>query len=477
MNKRFICTLLAVLLTFASCGTQGDSTENTTSSDETTVSEAEKTVYDELETKNFNGKTFTILDSNQAPEQDVNIPGDTMNGDILNDVLYQRGIDVGERFGVEIKYVQLAPANGSATLKNSVLAGDSDYQLMIAQIKGGNLGSLATDGVLANLCDIEELSLDQKWWSSLMYENLRLNNTMYFTTGDIAPTMYTIASAIYLNKTLLANYGITTDFYQMVRDGKWTMDELNAIAKDRDIDLNDDGVMHANDDFFGFAHQPNSTVISWLMVGCGLNLSDNVDGKIEITLDSEHAYEVYDKISQIKRLITYDQQDDIQKKTFVDDRAISMLHMVSATYTFKNMKSDFSILPVPKYDENQENYHSLCNPWSDAYVGIPVNADYEFVGTITEALARYSYVNVRPKMLEQNLQQKKLRDTESIEMLNIIFDTTYLDFNSCYSFGGLIDSVADAIVNDKPVASAVASGISKAQSDADALVANAFTKE
>lgn len=479
MNKKILAALLAVLLATASCGTQSDTNKETTAgnSDDTTTVETEKNVYDELEAKNYGGRTFTILDSNQAPSQDVNIPGDSMNGDVVNDALYQRGMDVSDRFGVNIEYVQMTPAEGSAAMKNSVLAGDSDYQLMIAQIKGGNLGTLATDGVLANLCDVPGLSLDQKWWSSLMYENLKLNDTMYFTSGDISPTMYTMPAAIYLNKKLLDDYGITTDYYQMVRDGKWTIDELTALAKDRDIDMNDDGVMHANDDFFGFAHQSNSTTMSFLIVGCGINLSDNVDGKIEINLDSEYAFEVYDKISALKRVIKFDNQDDIQGKAFFDDRAIAVLHLVSSTKDFRNMKSDFSVLPVPKYDEKQENYHSLCNPWSDAFIGIPINADYEFVGTVTEALARYSYVNVRPKVLDLNLQQKGLRDTESIEMLNIIYDTAYLDFNICYVFGGLLDQVADALINDKAIASVVASNISKAESAAADLVAEAFTKD
>lgn len=47
---------------------------------------------------------------------------------------------------------------------------------------------------------------------------------------------------------------------------------------------------------------------------------------------------------------------------------------------------------MPKYDENQDSYHSFCNAWMDAFIVIPKTADPEFVGFITEAMDYYSYV-------------------------------------------------------------------------------------
>lgn len=476
MSKRFICALLAVLLTFASCGTQGDSNV-TTASDDTSTAEEVKNAYEEMETKNYNGKTFTIFDNNQYASIHINIPEETMNGDVVNDALYQRGIDVSERFGVKIEYVQETDIKeGTSMFRNSVLAGDSDYSIVIGQIKGCT-DTLSTDGVLANLCDIDALSLDQKWWSSLMYENLKYDDIMYYTSGDISTAMYQMPACTYINKKLLDDYGITTDYYQMVRDGKWTIDELNALSKDRDIDVNGDNIMHTNDDFFGFVHQTNYMTMMVMLVGAGLKLNNNTENGIEINLDSDRAFEVYDKISAIKRVVKFDHQDDTIKKTFFDDRAIVMQHFVSASSYLREMKSDFMVLPIAKYDEDQESYYSLCNPWTDSFVAIPVNADYDFVGTITEALARYSYFYIRPKALETNLQQKYLRDTESIEMLNIIFDSAYLDFNACYDFGGITAAIGSALVNDTPIASVIASKKEQAETAASELIEKAFTKE
>lgn len=480
MKNKLICVLLAALLTMASCGTQNDTPETNNSSEtaDTTETNVEKNIYEELGEMDLNGRTYMILDSNQYPSIHINIPADTLTGDTVNDALYQRGIDVSEKFGVDIQYIQTPDVSeGAGMLRNSVWAGDQDYQLIIAQISGGTaLGTLATDGVLANLCDISDLSLDQKWWSSLMYKSLKYNDTMYYTSGDISPSMYQMPACIYLNKKLLNDYGITTDYYQMVRDGKWTIDELTALAKDRDIDVNADNIMHTNDDFFGFVHQTNATTMMVMLVGCGLKLSENTADGIEIHLDTEYAYNVYDKISALKRAVKFDTQYDTINKAFFTDRAIAMQHFVASTSMLRDMESDYMVLPMAKYDEMQENYYSLCNPWCDAFIGVPLNADYEFVGTITEALARYSYIYIRPEALETNLQHKYLRDEESIEMLNIIYDSTYLDYNACYEFGGLNSAIANALVNDKPIASTIASNQSKAEVAIETFLETAFNK-
>lgn len=170
-----------------------------------------------METANFDGRTFTILDANQYPDLHINIPGEEINGEVVNDALFERGLTVGQRFNTVIEYVQMTPSDkGIQTLKSSVLAGDDDYQLCISTIRGGSggsLGTIATEGLLANLADMDSLNLDKPWWSRLMYENLCLNDKMYFTSGDISPAMYNMAACVYLNKKLLGDYGITTDYY------------------------------------------------------------------------------------------------------------------------------------------------------------------------------------------------------------------------------------------------------------------------
>ena len=134
------------------------------------------------------------------------------------------------------------------------------------------------------------------------------------------------------------------------------------------------------------------------------------------------------------------------------------------------MKSNYYILPVPKYDEAQEGYRSFVNAWINAFAAIPANADLEFSGFITEALARYSYENVRPRAYDITYKAKATRDEESAEMLDIIFDNVYLDFNAIYDFSGMMNAFNSVLVDKQPLASTLASKLTSAQTQAEKLV-------
>ena len=93
---------------------------------------------------------------------------------------------------------------------------------------------------------------------------------------------------------------------------------------------------------------------------------------------------------------------------------------------------DFGILPLPKYNEEQENYYSMA---TTQMMMVPVTlTDPEFTGLMLEALAMESYRLVRPAVYETSFSAKYLRDEQSYEMYNIIRDSGVYDFN--WNFGG-----------------------------------------
>lgn len=453
MKKFIALLLLASLLT--SCGQTGtpNETDEQTESDTTTAAK-EPDRLDELGNKNFGGRTFTILDANSNPDMHVNMPGDSMNGDIVNDALYERDAAISDRFNINIEYVSSSDAKtGTTALKNSVLAGDDEYTICISCLLGGALATTALEGVLANLCDNEYLSLSESWWSPLLYDQLRLGNIMYFTAGDISPAMYQMPNCLFMNTKLAENYGVNRDdICQLVRDGKWTYDEVYNITKDRSKDVNDDGVMAAADDFFGLVHQKlGGFTTTALLVGAGVELSAiSPDGNsLSVDLVSERNIDAIEKVKRVLEDVSYNgwqEQNDVINKTFKGDNAILLLHVLeSASVHLRDMQSDYLVLPMPKYNADQENYHSQISGWVSSYVAIPLTSDPEFAGMITEALDYYSYKYIRPKAYDLTYKQKTSRDENSAEMLDIIFSTLYLDFNCLYDFGGTASVLTNAL--------------------------------
>ena len=346
--------------------------------------------------------------------------------------------------------------NGITSLTNAYHAGDKSYDICISTVSGGRLATLATQGILANLCDIEALSLQANWWSKLIYENCRLADRMYFTTGDIAPAMYDAPACAILNRRLLDENQITTDFYQLVRNGLWTVDELMAVTKDADRDLNNDGIMHADHDFFGLIYQNNSLCSSMMMVGCGVSLCTVQNDEIIVDLNNERTMNVTEKLAELTNEVKYNDQQDTIRKAFKEDRVLAAIHVLeSPKYNLRDMESDYIILPMPKYDTEQAEYRSMVSGWVDCFVGIPNNVDTAEVGFFAEALARESYRMVRPQTYELVFKLKGVREEGSSEMIDVIFNSLYLDFCEIYNFGDMPSVMQQVIFQDASFASMV----------------------
>ena len=134
----------------------------------------------------------------------------------------------------------------------------------------------------------------------------------------------------------------------------------------------------------------------------------------------------------------------------MEDRALFYGNSLSNIIAnFREMKSDFGIIPVPKYDEAQENYYTYINTWCLGGVAVPLTcSDPELTGFMMEALCYQSYELVRPALCENLLKQKVSRDEASAQILDLILDNTYLDLNGLYDFGRSCTFVGDCIVSD-----------------------------
>ncbi len=444
--------LAAMLGGTVACG-GGTAQDETTSGGESTESTTavETNRLDELGDKDFTDKTLRIPSPDGGTTPNQNIPVDEENGDVINDALIKRDRYLTERFKFGIEYVRMTD-NICQTFKNSILAGEREYDVIYSAISGGNLGTLAQEGMLANLCQFDVLSLDREWWSPLIYESCRIDDIMYYTAGDIAPSIYNAPSCIYMNHKLAKDYSIDIDsVYDSVKSGSWTIDLLGKLTKDLSQDLNDDGVLKADDDFFGMLNEPNSLSAAVFLAGAGVDLSTiDKNGSLTTNLGDEHTI---DAIGKLKSVLTDAKYENLHS-AFIGDRAIFMMHYVSSAYTrYRDMTSDFSIFPIPKYDENQVTYRSLVNTWSSSFVGVAVNATDEYVPFALEAMAWYSHENVRPFSYEAAFKQKGARDERDAEMLDMIFDTLYLDFNSFSNFGGSMDVLKKALFEDGSFAS------------------------
>ena len=104
---------------------------------------------------------------------------------------------------------------------------------------------------------------------------------------------------------------------------------------------------------------------------------------------------------------------------------------------FFQMETDFGILPLPKYDEAQEDYITFVNP-AGSCLTVPITvASVERSGIVLEAMASESYRYLTPAYYNTALQQKYTRDNESAEMLDLLLQNRVYDLAMIYSWGNI----------------------------------------
>ena len=158
-----------------------------------------------------------LFRSKFAPEGEI--------GEVVNDAVYLRNKIIEDRFNVSIKTVSSGDdqQKHATKIKSSLLAGDDVFDVALVHcIFGPNL---TLEGLAYNLLDVPYFNFDKPWWQKQTNEELTLNDRMYLGSNSIFYNGMASTKVIYFNKQLVQDYGIENP-YQLVYDGKWTLDKL-----------------------------------------------------------------------------------------------------------------------------------------------------------------------------------------------------------------------------------------------------------
>ncbi|MBO5127600.1 MAG: hypothetical protein J6D10_08525, partial [Clostridia bacterium] len=305
MKRKCLALLLALLLLLPGCGSEPAS-ENDPSvpapaadvQEETAEEEVpeETDILEAMPASDLGGKAFRMLGVSYPTRR--NFPAEEDTGEIVNDALAKRDLDVSERLNIVIQ-TQAEP-DAATVLKivsDSVVAGDDLCDVIISDI-ANSLINLMNSKSLYDLRQMNNLSLQEKWWSYGMYENATIGGKQYITMGDISPMKYYAPYCLAYNQKLAKDYG-HSDLYEEVLTGKWTIDLFNSMLKDVNRDLDGDGDID-DLDFHGYAHVPTD-ITAWAhYTGAGQVLSTvDKDGMIVIPIGSDTSVSVIETLTEI----------------------------------------------------------------------------------------------------------------------------------------------------------------------------------
>ena len=410
--------LLSVVATAASCGTPDD--EKETTAGEQITEEVTESAYSTVEKKDYD-RTFSILTRSDMLEQ---FKVEEITGDLLEDAIYERNASIAADFGITFEYQDMAYDQVNTELRTQASSNLDDYDLYTGH--KSSFTSCAQNNYCYNLGAITTMDLSQPWWDQNCINNLTIDDKTYLVTGDIDPASMLISACFVFNKKMMSELGKSVDeLNALTRNGEWTLDVMYEYGKDVSFDLNGDGKLEYTSDRFNLT--------SWMMdvpyslyYGAGGNFVTIIDGTPELTYTTEQVTGIYEKIFKviIEQNGYYVTDPNLYPTTyevFHSGRALFCdITLAKITDFVSDMADPYGILPIPKYDTNQQEYLSFVNGATPFVMVSKSEQDPEFVGTILEAMATFNYDRVTPKLFQVATKLQAAQDPESAAMVDYI---------------------------------------------------------
>lgn len=271
-----------------------------------------------------------------------------------------------------------------------------------------------------------------------------MGDRLYCITGAPALSLSRLMFVMYYNKSMAEDHGIE-DLYDVVNRGEWTIDYCSELVSGIYRDLNGNDLKDEEDEYgLAINHYENCDMF-WSAFDMNM-LTKSDDGWFELaTQDKEKISIAFDKVYALIRenTGTYDTIDtkgfDVARDMFSNGTVLlAPLHLKYAeSKQFRNMQDEYGIIPVPKYDEKQDDYYTFAHDQYTVFM-IPITVqDPEMSGAVLEAMAYESYKSLQPVYYDMVLKGRYANDPQSRQMLDTITTNTKVD--TSWIYGRMLD--------------------------------------
>ncbi len=380
--KRLSCGLLAALmaLSFAAC--KGDSGEGGGSE------ERELKIYDGEVPEKMNGYEFKVVDfsSNRWNRENSGTPYYDAWHQVLDEVegLYDCKI-VLETVSIDELFTKMQP---------EVMAGGKFADLVCATQWA--YGQLIGANLLRPLDTLEDVNWDNPWWN----QNIREISTIGRGTMAANGSFIFDAAATYVmfyNEDIWNELQLP-DPYELVNSGKWTIDKMRDFCKRAMRDNDGSGKVDSKDDRWGLI-TPNGDFSRALFFALGGHFFENKDGTVQLACKNEKTYSIVEKMTTLisqdqsvcsEKFVKFDGWEDLAN-TFMRGNGLFLSATLDSP-VLKDMESSWGAMPLPKFDEAQEEYLSGVDH-NSTVCGVPnTNDNVHEVGVLLEALGRHAVI-------------------------------------------------------------------------------------
>lgn len=473
MKKTLIRALVMILalvmlvpLVLAGCNSGGS--ETSTKPAETETSETGSSTISvmfpfienevkEADYSNVNNGIFTIL--YQGPNDplyshEIYIKDGEKSSDKIDYAIYKRNAKTQEFFKIKFDF---QAASGSAhskqvidKVRSAAGSGDNAYQLVIASHGGDYTPVAMEEGTFLNLKSLPNLDLSKGYWAKYVNDNAEVSGAIFGVTGSISLNLYQELYVCFFNSSLCRTNGIEPEsLYELVLNKQWTLDKMIELTQDIYTDTNGNG--YDTEDIYGYGMVFATLDTVWSSCDISMAATD-ASGRLKLNVDKSRLGNVLRKLNSFtwsqKGVMCIDNEADADaiganNKTIFAAGGAQMVatgHTLFANdrlynVTIDEMKNckDYGILPYPKYNRSQKQYYTGARDHYTVHmVPLPAKNMADVCGSVLEYLACTSHNEVMPTYYEEVLSGRYTRDTDSIEMLNIIFQNVKMDAGYVY---------------------------------------------
>ncbi len=491
MKKRTLRTSAVLLLlagTLAACAAEApavkaepDTTADAASSETAASTDEVRLTVTPMNT-DYDGHEFRIISfDNEQQHGWTGIPSDIdteeETGEVLNDAVYYRNLAVEEALNITITNEPETADKVLSKVTKSVMSNSGDYDLVVPQLLSWQ--KFLSGQLLYDLNTLEGLDLSKPWWDPNMTETLTFHGRLLGAVSDVTYIDKLSCWTVFFNKEMAEQYDLG-NLYELVRDGKWTFDQLMTFSQNVSADIDGNG-SYDEKDRYGIASQTD--IIYLTMHSAGTSICEGENDTIVYSLENEKTLKTAATAIELlknKQLffdrIPYNMTINDAISMMIDNRALFMIRPLQTVMNLRSMKADFGIIPMPKYEESQDRYYTPLNVWSSTVLTVPRDTqDTVRTTDVLNLLACESYYTVIEPFYDLVLDSKLVRDEETASMLDIAFDSRFYDIGLICNFASIWETVNKQDSNT--LASAVESNRAKVMKEAEKFIANILDYE
>ncbi len=327
-------------------------------------------------------------------------------GNLIEEAAYARNLEVEQLLGITITCNSdwIWQSGLQMALDVCSQSGNSIYDVMFLE-SIFSYETLIIDELIADIAQMPYMDLDKSYYNKEYNDTYYLRDSLYFFVSDIT---FPCQSAVkwMVNDDMMIDLGYERDYlFNKVESGDWNLSVVWDMIEGVAVDVNQDGVEDVND-IYGIG--ANCWQLAPLYPAAGLKGCYYTEDGFEFDYGTDYSYEVFNEILELQRSpdVKFDGDDDAW---FVGNALFTASGQ--ELRLFQSMEFDFSVLPMPRFNDEQERYYNYC---SGGVTIVPATIENEdLVGASIEAMAYSSAKHLVPAFHENFIEQGVLRNTES----------------------------------------------------------------